>query len=468
MRGWGCSVLLLLASGCAHRLECREHGGGEVVRVASEHFDVVSTLPIEVTRTELSRLERLWDAFSVYFGHAPPPTEPLRVFLVGPGGVEEFGPGSAGFVQTTLQPVLVSAVSVDERGHAWSANAHELVHLLSAYWLPRQPRWIAEGLADYLGDASFRDESTLRFGRWTWSGGTVVELERLWDWDRASGSPDQEGDRYASAWAYLHYLANRDEARLARLWPALRSATSARAGFESVVPAAEWPALQRAVQAYVDEARFSGWESRTLRAPALGPPRVLAPWEVHVARGELLASLRMTRAAVAEFAVADRLAPRPRPAVVALGLLEDGLHGPRRTDALLELARLADAPVGVFLELASSEDLGPGERLRFAEDALARAPRDARALSAVTTQALLVPGQLERALAASEELTHQAPWATHAWMTRARALAAASRCQEAQRALDAAESLGLEDARALSARVLRVRHEVRDTCREAP
>lgn len=467
MRGWGWWVLVLLSSGCAHRLECREHGGGEVVRLATEHFEVVSTLPVETTRLHASRLERLWGAFSAFFGHTPAAVEPLRVVLLDDDGAEEFAPEGDGFVGTVLRPLVLTSVHAGD-GRAWTPSVHALVHLLSPHWLPRQPRWIAEGLADYLGGVRFEGEAVLRFGRGVWPGGRVADLDRLWDWDRASGSFSEERDRYASAWAYLSWFADRDGERLARLWAAMRDGTSARAGFESVVPASEWPALQRAVQAWVDDGRFSGWQSPPLPGPALGKPTALAAWELHALRGEVLSSLQMTRAAVADFTVAEGLAPRPVPTVVALGLLGGGPRGPRRTDALLELARAPDAPVEVFLELAAQPDLAPDERLRFAEEGLARAPLHAGALAQIAERALLVPGRIERALAASEALTRQAPWAFRAWLLHAQTLAAASRCQAAQRALDAAESVGLELARARSARILRERNEVRTNCREAP
>lgn len=60
--------LSVLASGCtAHRYECERHGGRPSVRIGSEHFTVTSDLPEDEARVEVRRLERLWDAYSVFF-----------------------------------------------------------------------------------------------------------------------------------------------------------------------------------------------------------------------------------------------------------------------------------------------------------------------------------------------------------------------------------------------------------------
>lgn len=465
---WGAVACALVVSGCVHRFECREHRGVTVIEQSSEHFDAVSAVSLAATQQELNRLERLLDAFSVFFGSAPPETERLRVFFLGSGGADEFLPGSGGYMQHGLRPLMVSVVVEDQRGESWGANAHELTHHLSGYWLPRQPRWISEGLANYLGDAVFQGESTVYFGRWRWIASPVVELERLWDWDRAGGTPDEETARYDSAWAYLHYLANGDAARLTRLWAALATAASARAGFESVFPRAEWGVLRRAVQAYVDAGRFAGWRSETLRTPRLETPRTLAPWEVHLARAELFANGSVPEAAAEELAVAEQLAPRPLPLPLVLKRQEDGSGGPRRTDELLELSRAPDVSEDVLVLLARRGDLSPTERLRFAETAATRAPLDGAVLAVLVEQALAVPGQRERALAASEALTRLAPSAPATWFWRTRALSAASRCREAQEALDVQQRLSEGSSGQKSGAIDRDREWLRSSCMERP
>lgn len=247
-------------SGCAaHRYECERHGGRPSLRIDSEHFTVTSDLPADEARVEVRRLERLWDAYSVFF-HFEPTTSARVPVLVSKdeAAAELMGDDNvAGFFFASIEPLLVTTVHDWEVGGnivRTSAGAHELVHLVSRFWLPRQPRWIAEGLAEYLGDAQFKNEDVVRFGRWKRNTGTSVHtLDELWQWDEVA--PKDQWPLYESAWAWVHYLANREEGKLKRLWAALRTEPSPRAAFDSVFPPSEQPALQARVEAYLAEGR---------------------------------------------------------------------------------------------------------------------------------------------------------------------------------------------------------------------
>ena len=52
----------LITSGCVHRFECTAHGGNVVRRIETTHFVVSSDLPEPLFRTEVRKLEQLWDA----------------------------------------------------------------------------------------------------------------------------------------------------------------------------------------------------------------------------------------------------------------------------------------------------------------------------------------------------------------------------------------------------------------------
>lgn len=457
-------ALGVAATGCAHhRFECERDGGGPVLRVTTEHFAVTSDLPADALSREARRLENLWDSWAAFLQHEPAATGRVPVLVTRDDGVHEFSPGHDGFVVFGLEPVTVTAVREYTRlgkAEQLAANAHELVHLVSAYWLPRQPRWLAEGLASYLGDAQFVRGDQVRFGRWAWEGGTVEPLEALWGWDEAPVDGAEERAHYQSAWAWLHYLANRDEARLARLWVELRGHPTAREAFDAVFPREEQEALLARVRAYVAEGRYAGWESTVRRAPEVSAPVPVEPWEVHLLRRAVFQAVGEPAAAKAESARAQQLAPAPPPPAVELARAIDTALGPERTDVLL---RLAGEP-RALLELGAAPDLPAAEQLQWRERAAAALPGSARA------QLLLARAAAERrdprALAAAQRAVALAPWSVDARLFEVQALAAAARCPAARAALQLAASTSSNHASGLLRRLAQARTELAALCRE--
>ena len=128
---FGAVVLGLVASGCAHQFECTVHGGDEVRRIETTHFVVSSDLPEPLLKTEVRKLEQLWDAWVVFFGSAPQETTRIQVVLSSGGTAKEFVADSGGFVRLTAPPPLFSEVAtstVNGKEVSDSSNAHELVH----------------------------------------------------------------------------------------------------------------------------------------------------------------------------------------------------------------------------------------------------------------------------------------------------------------------------------------------------
>lgn len=457
------ALLSLLVSGCAaHRFECVQHGGRPAIRIESDHFAATSDLPAEELTLELRRLERLWDAYSVFFQYEPTTTGRVPVLVSRDEAADEFIAGSGGFFVASIEPIFVTTVQdfdVSGKTVRRSASAHELVHLVSRFWLPRQSRWIAEGLAEYLGDADFKREEVVRFGRWQWSDRYALHpLPDLWDWD--IGAPVIRADLYESAWAWIHYLANRDEARLARLWQALRTQPSARAAFDSVFPPGEQAALYEKVEAYLVEGRYQGWESRLQRDPEVSPAATVPPWQVHLLRRSILQHTGLREDARREAQRAADVAPTPTPPEVALALAEDTLFGPACTDVLLRHAELPQAMV--LLGLAP--DLRDEDRFAWLEKATSRAPDSARAQLAFA-EAANARGD-PRGLAAAQQAVALAPWALAARLAEVTALAGQSRCADALAALEAAASLG-DERNNVAKQVARVKAELATKCPEA-
>ncbi|MCC6338235.1 MAG: DUF1570 domain-containing protein, partial [Myxococcales bacterium] len=317
-------------AGCKH-FECTAHGGHEVRSFTTEHFVVTSDLPREEHRAEAERLELLWDTLAAFFQADVPEASLPVVVLRDTSDVATFAPGYSGFVTRSDPEALVVSAPAGE-GQP-NVNAHELTHLVSAYLLPRQPRWVAEGLAAYFEDATFKDARTVKMGRWNQGRAEeafvigVASLEELNAWGGLTFD-DSEANLYASAWAWVHYLANHDEARLARLFTALKGPAPLPEVMKSVFPPADAARLREEVTAYMKEARFRGYETSLRRTPTVKDERLLEPWEVHRLRSRLW--LADEAAERAELGQVVALAPSPRPPAVEVvaALLEHRALGP--------------------------------------------------------------------------------------------------------------------------------------------
>lgn len=456
MRLFWVVVAAVMGSGCVHRFECTTHGGDPVLELTTEHFVIDSDLNETQTRTLAIELEQLWDAWLVFFGTVPHESTRVRVVLSDPGASGEFSPGSAGFVRYDARPLFFSGVVARDDGTiGWSTNAHEMVHLVSYFWLSRQPRWLAEGLAEYLGDARFVRANVIRMGGWQWPGGSVDSLDTLWAWSegRETGRPVNE--LYDSAGAYIHYLSNKDEGGLNRLWKVLQTEPSAREGFERVFPRAEWPELQKKVQAYLDERRFRGWETAVLRTSTPSTPRVLAPWEVHLLRRDYVEANELKRA---ETMKAVALAPTPLPVRLALAEAEDTLFGPEQTDVAL---RYPDEPLAVAMA-AQASDLSPAQRNVLKARALELAPDDVEVLAMYA--AGMSQSHSEAALAAAEKAVALAPWWVWPRSSKISALLALKRCDDALHDIEGLEALAGERGGSVQATANQLRKRLKKVC----
>jgi hypothetical protein len=434
-------IVVVLLSSCAtttptHRLECTAHGGRPVLRLESEHFEVIGEFPAPLLRAETRKLEQLWDAWVAFFGANPATTAKLQVVLARQGASSEFIDDTSGFVRHRVPAQLFSTLYTRGEGEQEvayaSSNAHELVHLVTVFWLPRQPRWIAEGLADYLEDAKFTRDDVVRMGAWkdiySYS---VATLEELWAWDEMRETGERQRFMYASAGAWVHYLSNRDEARLAALWKALAAEPSPKQAFTTLFPQAEWSDLHARVEEYLRIGRFRAWEVKLNREPSFWGLRTLAPWEVHLLRRQLLEDSAAKRA---ELRAAQALSTGQEPPPLTLARFDDRV-GPDRSEVL---DVLPDDPQAQRIA-ATAVDRAPRERFELLQRSVAGAPTDANALAALCWSSLGRPSA--PALASSEKAIALAPWWSSPYFCRVRALSEQGRCADAARGLD--QLLGL-------------------------
>ncbi len=446
-----------LLAGCAH-FECTAHGGREVRELKTEHFVVTSDLPPDEHRAEAERLELLWDTFAQFFRADVPSAAVPVVVMSDPEDVGAFAVGYSGFVRRSSGRVLVVGSKV--KTGKTSTNAHELTHLVSAYMMPRQPRWIAEGLAAYFEDATFADARTVKMGNWNALRAEeafvvgVAGLDELSEW----GGPRNAGGEarlYASAWAWIHYLANHDEARLQRLFEGLRGVAPLQKVVSDVFPPADAERLRGEIAAYLGDARFRGWQTWLKRTPVVSAPRVLAPWEVHLLRSRLYLYeepapvLRELEAAVA-------LAPAPHPAAVAVA--EATL---KKADLTALLAAYPDSP-DVLLAIHEAGKPVPREAL------VAAAKRTDDAALLVAAAQASATHDADEAEALAKRSLELAPWSSAALVVQVQVDLRRSDCDAAELTTARLEATLADERSANNSKFLETTRQAIGKCRARP
>jgi tetratricopeptide (TPR) repeat protein len=462
------AILPVLAVACAHSREFRSpaEGGPPWVEVETAHFRVITDGRLEDARRLAVECEQVRQAMLVGFWESrfDPPGKLEVVVLRNPDELADFtgtamvprGPHAIvlGYFMPSVRPRIVTGLrrdrdapsltlppfQADVEAAALAKESlvlrHELAHYLGEEVLLRRPRWMAEGLATYL--------QTLVLGTWQGRPAAVIGLapgEGTYSHARAvPGGELLRGEDFDYTWSglFVHWLVNQRGLQFAayqqRLARAEDPATAWKASFPDLDPAdaAAMEGLDRALMDYPVASRFE--VRRVLLAPVSspGPPRTLAPAEVHALRSELFLAALVDRdeQARAELAESLREDPSGVSAIVPLFFLRPGSE-------LLALGQKAmgerpgDWRGGLLLALGARArpDLA-AERLDGLK-AVARAmPDDAFALNAAAWE-MHELGASGDALPLAARAAALAPWSAAVLDTYGIVLADLGRCPEA-------------------------------------
>jgi hypothetical protein len=362
---WGL-LALMVTSGCAtSRALCPLEGGLPWREVRSTHFRVHTNLEERAALKTAVQLEQFRRAMSLTWGPDFDPPGTVEVILLrNPRDMEEFTDRHyAGFTrQTPDGPRMAMTggggyLAPDAPGDA-NTLTHELAHHLSAFALPRQPRWLSEGLASYLQNISFKDDgrvvelrgfNPMRFDyirRHGW-----LDLDALWQWDgKTQQSSSELQQHYASAWLWVHYLSKDHPDRFRDFQTRMTRGEEPRRAFEDAFRGAG--AFEANLVGFV-----RSWRIHDHARHPMPPVRTqtqtlpLSPSDVHVIRALLFLQ------APGDGPVEERVREAERE--LDQSLKEDPLH--------VETLRL---------RAASMDD---AERLKLARTLVERHPEDGRA-----------------------------------------------------------------------------------------
>lgn len=221
MRLW--ALLACACSGCATlgSLETvpwyvAEEGGTRV-------FTPISAAAASSAAEHLELRRRAID--SVFGGSSTGATDVVDAVVLPPDAYEAFMPKTSGVFLGLYAPLLALKSYSDLTfldGTSNSTQTHELVHAYVDKRIGRVPRWLNEGLAEWLETMSV-DAETITLGklqppnlRAATSGGRVA-FEGLADWETLGKLNEAETqEMYAASWAWVAWLLAEEPDRLTR------------------------------------------------------------------------------------------------------------------------------------------------------------------------------------------------------------------------------------------------------------
>ena len=216
MRPAALVLLIALSGACAGTSACPAQGGPIWRELRTEHFVLSTDLRPEQARETATTLETLQAAVleGVFPGAPTRPRGRLAVIVVAHQNWEEYSDRFAGvFARPLGRPLIAMRAS-----HPIEEDLlikHELVHYLSEFYVPRQTRWLAEGVASYFESLSYDlDARTVTFGRPSERPrllNTVrsLPLAAVLDDDNPGWREHRVGVFMSTSWLMVHYLMNR-------------------------------------------------------------------------------------------------------------------------------------------------------------------------------------------------------------------------------------------------------------------
>lgn len=295
-------ALFVTAGACATMPACPAKGGPTWLEVTSRNITLRTDLDEANARETIARLEEIRAAMlALVWAGAPEPA--VRTNAVVLRSIREF----AVFTRDTQSPPevwgfrgddppfepIVALAGTDYR--SLGALTHELVHDLTAWYMPIHPAWYAEGLAKFLETADYdRKSSLLEAGRpppdtarLSMSG--RFHATALLDDDFSEDTTDIAAFE-ARAWLLVHFLINTRPKEFDRLSAALEATRSTKEAWSRALPDLTFDRLDEALDDY---ARHGVYRIVRREMPVPTPHievREMRDAEVHVLRAQLLRS----------------------------------------------------------------------------------------------------------------------------------------------------------------------------------
>lgn len=464
MARWLWLAVLGFASCATLRPECERHGGTPWRELQTVHFTVRTNLDAEEGREAALSFERALGALRQAFPGEREPTGRIDavVFRSNPQlqDIAE-NPGIVGLMQEDWHGHLVAAGSASSLTGAYAKGGvvmHELTHYVASYALARQPRWFAEGLADYFeglqldgGHARAGDANADALGLLQIT--APLPFDSLWEWDSPFSTDDRlTALRYATSWLFVHYFYNRRFEQLTRYFAALANDEPPRAAFGRAFDGVDGSTLDREVRAYLNGGEYEAFIYELKPVDTQVQERPVPDAAVHAMLVRLAHTPERKRRELDAALAIDPSAP----SALTIQALDE-----ERAEVQLSLAQrlttLHPKKVAGWRLLARAlkrSGRSVAESMAALRQARSLAPADAYVLEELGAD-LLLDGSVSEAVAVLHEAVSLAPGSLLATARLARALALSNQCADAKQALERAQELGAShEGRAGAAKLL--------------
>jgi hypothetical protein len=214
------SLALALLAGCPARAavpKLPSQGGPAWIELQSDHFTLWTDAKPERARTLMRQIEHLRQVLiAIGFDNATDLSRSM-VFALGSRSeaLEFIREGMRAYAVSSFnapirQPMMVMPADFD--GDDAHVITHELIHVVTGNLIPGQPRWFAEGMAEFFASVGLDpDKAVVEVGR---PSPEIVRTLRNYrplpvaQMLACTGGDCTNWDFYVSAWAMFAYLAN--------------------------------------------------------------------------------------------------------------------------------------------------------------------------------------------------------------------------------------------------------------------
>ena len=214
-------------------------GGPAWIELTSEHFTVWTDGPPDRGRELIREMERLWQIVAgVVFPSVPASGRDLVIAFRDDDELTALSlTGEPRAYAIPAQPPLWQPMFVlsafSNRDQEDRTVAHELTHAISHAVVHHQPRWLAEGMADYFETVELDpDRTTADIGVAPQRRGQPIQMAhlipiaKLFAWTAPAPNEQRE---YSTAWALFTYLINEHRTELGRYMQLLDSSFDPKA-----------------------------------------------------------------------------------------------------------------------------------------------------------------------------------------------------------------------------------------------
>jgi hypothetical protein len=300
---WAVAVVGILA-GCMSAVAQMPSKGVEWHELTSEHFTVWSDADQRQVRELIGELEKVRQVIvGASFPSAPNNARNFVIVLRDDGELTEFS--STGqpraYARTAEAPlwqpmVVMSAFSNFQRTN--TQTAHELTHVISSGVIHFQPRWLAEGLAQYFETLQIDGDGAAHVGGAPAKRGeprplpNLVSMPALFAW---KGVNEHERSEYQTSWALVTFLINNHRGELLRYLDLLEaegprdemSAQEAEQLWDKAFPTLPASEVHEELVHWLTSGHHSVYHFRVDQRAWPIAERSLSDADVHAARGML-------------------------------------------------------------------------------------------------------------------------------------------------------------------------------------